>query len=142
MPLLHIIRPKAINLLKKSELYLVSRSSNLHASSNRLWNNFDVSLNSNGIATMKFAKKPVNSINLEFVTEIKTILDDLHKNKACQGLILTSANPGVFSAGIDILEMYQPNKKRLEVFMRSFYDFWLTLYGSRLATIAAINGHS
>lgn len=121
---------------------VISHSSAFHTSLCNSSNLVDVAVNEHGIATMKLGKKPVNSLNLEFLTEIRTNLEELHKNKAVQGLILTSANPGIFSAGLDILEMYQPDKQRLQEFWRSLQDMWLTLYGSRLATIAAINGHS
>jgi len=47
--------------------------------------------------------------------------------------------PKIFSAGLDILEMYQPNVERLQLFWRSLQDMWLQLYTSPLATIAAIN---
>ena len=49
------------------------------------------------------------------------------------------ANNGIFSAGLDILEMYQPDKARLQQFWRSLQDVWIKLYGSRPVTIAAIN---
>ena len=35
--------------------------------------------------------------------------------------------------------MYQPQPDRLQTFWRTFQEVWLKLYGSRLATIAAIN---
>lgn len=48
----------------------------------------------------------------------------------------------VFSAGVDILEMYKPDLKRLEQFWISVQDFWIKLYGSKKAYIAAINVHT
>ena len=42
------------------------------------------------VAVMTLHKKPVNSLNLELLTEIRTGLEELHANKNCQGLILTS----------------------------------------------------
>ena len=51
---------------------------------------------------------------------------------ALQGL------PKIFSAGLDILEMYQPKPERLAEFWRTLQNMWMRLYGSRLVTIAAI----
>lgn len=94
-----------------------------------------------GVATMKMCRPPVNSLNLEYLTSISIALEKL-ENEKCRGLILTSGVPKIFCAGLDILEMYQPDVERLQVFWRSLQDVWLRLYGSKMATIAAINGHS
>ncbi|CAH1802704.1 unnamed protein product, partial [Owenia fusiformis] len=95
----------------------------------------------NDIATIAMDKKPVNSLNLEFLTELSLTLEKL-ENEKCKGLILTSALPKIFSAGLDILEMYQPKEERLRQFWSTLQDVWLRLYGSPLVTIAAISGHS
>lgn len=54
-------------------------------------------------------------------------------------MILTSTSP-VFSAGLDLLEMHQPDEERLRSFWTSLQQVYLDLYGSRLATVAAISG--
>ncbi|XP_052069800.1 enoyl-CoA delta isomerase 1, mitochondrial-like isoform X1 [Mytilus californianus] len=95
-----------------------------------------------GIALLKMKRKPVNSLNLEFLQDIRSTIVTLEQNKKCKGLVLTSDVPKIFSAGIDILEMYQPNEERLHSFWRALQDMWLQLYVTPLATIAAINGHS
>lgn len=45
----------------------------------------------------------------------------------------------VFSAGLDILEMYNPELERLKAFWSTLQDVWLKLYGSSYPTAAAIN---
>ncbi|XP_007435979.1 enoyl-CoA delta isomerase 1, mitochondrial, partial [Python bivittatus] len=52
------------------------------------------------------------------------------------------AVPGVFSAGLDITEMCGRSEERLAEFWRAVQELWILLYGSRLATVAAINGSS
>lgn len=47
--------------------------------------------------------------------------------------------PTVFSAGLDILEMYKPEEERLRAFWRTLQDVFMALYGSSLVTAAAIN---
>ena len=44
----------------------------------------------NAVARMVMSKKPVNSLSLEMLTDIKTTLQDLHKDKDVQGLIVAS----------------------------------------------------
>ena len=48
----------------------------------------------------------------------------------------------IFSAGLDLTEMYNPDLDRLKAFWKSFQNLYFSLYGSRLATIAAIQGHA
>lgn len=57
-------------------------------------------------------------------------------------LVLQSSSPSVFSAGLDLAEMLKPEPDRLTRFWRSFQDLYLDLYGSRLACVAAIEGHA
>jgi len=45
----------------------------------------------------------------------------------------------VFSAGLDILEMYQKSPEHCAEFWKAVQDAWLKLYGSTKVTIAAIN---
>ena len=47
--------------------------------------------------------------------------------------------PNIFSAGMDIHEMYKPNVVRLEKFWSTFQTLWINLYGSRLPVIASIS---
>uniref|UniRef100_A0A8K9V178 Enoyl-CoA delta isomerase 1, mitochondrial n=1 Tax=Oncorhynchus mykiss TaxID=8022 RepID=A0A8K9V178_ONCMY len=48
----------------------------------------------------------------------------------------------VFSAGLDIMEMYGKSPERCGEFWKAVQEMWLKLYGSNMATIAAINGSS
>jgi 3,2-trans-enoyl-CoA isomerase len=96
----------------------------------------------NGIAVLSMNKKPVNSLNLEMLTELTITLEKLESDDKCNGLVITSALPKIFSAGLDINELYQPKPGKLAEFWRALQDFWIKLYVSPLATAAAINGHS
>ncbi|XP_038064589.1 enoyl-CoA delta isomerase 1, mitochondrial-like [Patiria miniata] len=98
--------------------------------------------NNEGIAVVKMNKKPVNSLSKDFMMEMNITLEKLENDSSCRGVILTSANPGIFSAGLDITEMYQKSSDYTSAFWRSLQDFWMRLYGSNLATVAAVNGHS
>lgn len=94
-----------------------------------------------GIATVALNRAPVNSLNLELLQAISKSLEDLEDTK-CRGIILTSTSDTVFSAGLDITEMYKPDQTRLRDFWTSLQDTWLLLFGSALPTVAFINGHS
>lgn len=94
-----------------------------------------------GYATVTLNRPPVNSLNLELLTAISETLDDLQNNKS-RGMILTSSSKSVFSAGLDIMEMYKPKVDRMKEFWSTLQDVWFKLYGSPFPTVAAINGHS
>ncbi|KAF6023865.1 ECI1 [Bugula neritina] len=105
-------------------------------------NLLDVSVDSSsGVATLKMQKPPVNSFSLEFLTSLCINLDKLHSD-GCRGLVIGSSLPKIFSAGLEITEMYQPDEARLREFWRTLQEFWIKLYGSQMITIAAITGHS
>jgi len=94
-----------------------------------------------GIAVVSMQRLPVNSLNLEMLQALGNTLDSLEKDK-CRGMILTSESPTVFSAGLDIMEMYKPKPERVKQFWTTLQSSWLKLYGSSFPTVAAINGHS
>ena len=52
---------------------------------------------------------------------------------------ILQANPGIFSAGLDITELYQKDADYIRKFWSEFQNAWLKLYGSPLAVIAAVN---
>ncbi|KAF5895189.1 enoyl-CoA delta isomerase 1, mitochondrial, partial [Clarias magur] len=97
---------------------------------------------STGIAVLKFQSPPVNSMNLDFLTEFSISLEKLELDRSCRGVILTSALPKIFSAGLDILDMYGKNPEHYAEYWKAVQDMWLKLYGYRKITIAAINGSS
>jgi 3,2-trans-enoyl-CoA isomerase len=59
-----------------------------------------------------------------------------------QALILQSSSPSIFSAGLDLTELHNPSVDRVTRFWTSVQELYLALYGSRLACIAAIEGHA
>lgn len=96
--------------------------------------------NETGIATISMARAPANCLNTELLDAVKTALTEAKKNS--RGIILTSSLPHIFSAGLDVLEMYNTDKKRLFEFWSTLQQTWLTLYSSEVPIAAAINGAS
>ncbi|KAF7647012.1 hypothetical protein LDENG_00178980 [Lucifuga dentata] len=91
---------------------------------------------------MRMQSPPVNSLSLDFLTEFCISLEKLEMDKVCRGLVITSALPKVFSAGLDIMEMYGKTPERCGEFWKAVQEMWLKLYGSNMVTVAAINGSS
>ncbi|NXD14992.1 ECI1 isomerase, partial [Nothocercus nigrocapillus] len=95
-----------------------------------------------GVATVKFKSPPVNSLSLDFLTELQISLEKLENNRGCRGVIFTSAIPNVFSSGLDITDMCGKSMEHYAEFWRAVQRMWLTLYGSNMVTIAAVNASS
>lgn len=91
---------------------------------------------------MKFKNPPVNSLSLEFLTEFVISLEKLENDKSFRGVILTSDRPGVFSAGLDLMEMYGQNPAHYAEYWKAVQELWLRLYLSKLILVSAINGAS
>ena len=72
---------------------------------------------------------------------ISASLKQIESNPKIQSVIISSSNPAIFSAGLDITELISPSEERLLKFWNSLQQVYIDLYGSRLATIAAIQGH-
>lgn len=49
------------------------------------------------------------------------------------------SSPSVFSAGLDIMEMYKPDPEKVKQFWSTLQEVWLKLYGSAYPTAAAIS---
>ncbi|XP_017858797.1 PREDICTED: enoyl-CoA delta isomerase 1, mitochondrial-like [Drosophila arizonae] len=94
-----------------------------------------------GIATVTLSRPPINALNVELLHDLYQSIKEIENNKS-RGLILTSSNDKVFSAGLDINEMYRPDKDRARLLWTKLQDVWLALYGCALPTAAAINGHA
>uniref|UniRef100_A0A8C3CVM7 Enoyl-CoA delta isomerase 1 n=1 Tax=Cairina moschata TaxID=8855 RepID=A0A8C3CVM7_CAIMO len=88
---------------------------------------------------MKFKSPPVNSLSLDFLTEFCISLEKLENDRACRGVILTSAVPKIFSSGLDITEMCGKSTEHYAEFWRAVQEMWLRLYSSNMVTVAAIS---
>ncbi|XP_042361161.1 enoyl-CoA delta isomerase 1, mitochondrial-like [Plectropomus leopardus] len=92
-----------------------------------------------GVAVMSLQSPPVNSLSLDLLTELCITVEKLEMDKSCRGLILTSSQPKVFSAGLDIMEMYGRSREHCAEFWRAVQEMWFKLYSTNMVTIAVIN---
>ncbi|KAK2147923.1 hypothetical protein LSH36_529g01034 [Paralvinella palmiformis] len=95
--------------------------------------------NQNGVSVLEMKKKPVNSLSLEFLTELNICLEKITNDKSIRGLIITSALP-VFSAGLDIMELYQPREDRLRTYWHNVQELILNLHSSPKIVMTAVEG--
>ena len=94
------------------------------------------------VAVLKLNAPPVNALSRPFLADLQKSIQDLEKNKDIRAMILTSSNNKIFSAGLDIKEMWRREESEVREFWKQLQDTWLTLYSTRLLTVAGINGTS
>lgn len=82
-----------------------------------------------------------NAINAELLEELKSILKSIESDDAISGIIL-HGKEGFFSAGLDLIELYDYSEVEIRVFWESFLSFVQTFAAFKKPSIAAIGGHS
>lgn len=94
------------------------------------------------IAILKMNSPPVNPLSRPFLKDLHNAILECEQDEDIRGLILTSNKTGVFSAGLDITEMWRKPEDEVRAFWIQLQDTWRALYSTPLATCAAINGAS
>ena len=90
---------------------------------------------------VQMARTKVNAINAAMVEEIRTTFKDLDQKDSVKGVILTGL-PGVFSAGLDLIELYDYDQDQMKDFFISFGLMHIELVKFSKPLICAITGHS
>ncbi|WP_281542815.1 enoyl-CoA hydratase/isomerase family protein [Maribacter aestuarii] len=83
----------------------------------------------------------VNAINYEMVKELGEVFKKLEDDPDVMGVIL-SGQPHYFSAGLDLIELYQYDKEQIQQFFTAFGALYLQLVQFKKPFISAITGHS
>jgi Delta3-Delta2-enoyl-CoA isomerase len=98
--------------------------------------------NERGVTNVQLARGPVNSLSLEFFQELNQWMLWLGSNDETKAVIVSSAIPTVFSAGLDLAEVHNPKPERLAAFWQGFQEMWLIFNSFPKPIIAAITGNS
>jgi len=92
-------------------------------------------------AIVQMNRGKVNAINFEMVQDLRDIFGKLEENPEVNGVILTG-QPHYFSAGLDLIELFQYDKPQMTDFFVSFGALYLELVQFKKPFISAITGHS
>ena len=82
-----------------------------------------------------------NAINAEMVSDLKKIINSIEDDVAIGGVILTGKE-GFFTAGLDLIELYDYDQEQIKNFWINFLDLVAVLTKFKKPMIAAISGHS
>lgn len=91
------------------------------------------------IITMNRPK--VNAINHQMVNEIRSTFKAMQEDDSVNGVILTGLT-GVFSAGLDLIELYDYDEAKMREFFIDFGSMYVELAKFTKPFICAITGHS
>ncbi|MFS4493830.1 enoyl-CoA hydratase/isomerase family protein [Maribacter sp. 2308TA10-17] len=92
-------------------------------------------------AIVQMNRGKVNAINFEMVQDLRDIFGKLGANAEVKGVILTG-QPHYFSAGLDLIELFQYDQPQMKDFFVSFGALYLELVQFKKPFISAITGHS
>lgn len=82
-----------------------------------------------------------NAINAEMVAELAQMVRNIEKDDQIGGLILTGKE-GFFSAGLDLIELYDYDEVQIRKFWEDFLGLVSILASFKKPFISAISGHS
>jgi enoyl-CoA hydratase/carnithine racemase len=98
---------------------------------------------SEGVAEIVMNRAPVNAINLQLARGVIDAYKRARDDKSVRAVILTSALPTVFSAGLDLKLALDFDGAALRSFIEVFYyEMHEALYRLGKPVIAAVNGHA
>ncbi|CAJ1013826.1 Enoyl-CoA hydratase/isomerase, putative [Leishmania shawi] len=66
----------------------------------------------------------------------------LGSNEETKAVVISSAIPTVYSAGLDLAEVHNPNPERISGFWQSFQEMWLIFNSFPKPIIAAVTGNA
>lgn len=95
----------------------------------------------NEYAIIKLDRPKVNALNHDMVEEIRTAFRDFEADESIRGVIITGRDR-IFSAGLDLPELYEYDKEKMNAFFISFGSMHIELAKFSKPLIAAITGHS
>ena len=96
-----------------------------------------------GVAEITMNRAPVNAIDHQLTREVIDAYHRARKDDTARAVILTSALPTVFSAGVDLKLALEFDGQALRSFIEVFYyEMHEALYRLGKPVIAAVNGHA
>ncbi len=93
------------------------------------------------LAIITLNRGKANSLNREMVTELSDMLTNIENDSTIGGVMITGREH-FFSAGLDLIELYDYNEEEAKSFWHLFLNFTAKITAFKKPMVAAINGHS
>src|SRR5437870_2191067 len=89
-----------------------------------------------GIFSLCLDNPPAHALSRRLVTEMESALSSLEKAEP-RALILTASGDRFFSAGLDLIELYELKRPAIEAFSRQFLEIFLRVFRFPVPVVAA-----
>ncbi len=93
------------------------------------------------IAILTLDRGRSNAMNSEMITELHQMIRNIENDDNVAGIIITGKE-GFFSAGLDLIELYDYDEVTIRIFWNDFLNLVKTMTSFRKPMISAISGHS
>lgn len=93
------------------------------------------------IAIVAMDRGSSNAMNRELVNELQNLITNIEQDQNIAGVILTGKS-GFFTAGLDLIELYDYNEVEIRAFWEDFLKLVSTLTCFKKPLISVISGHS
>jgi 3,2-trans-enoyl-CoA isomerase len=95
----------------------------------------------NDYSILQLNRGTANPINLKMMEELSVFFEEIENDELISGVILTGKQ-GIFTGGIDVVELYSLNKEESYNFWKKFVELATQLTAFSKPLVAAISGHS
>lgn len=95
----------------------------------------------NKVAFVALDRGKSNAINTEMVSELHQTMQNIETDTSIGGVILTGKED-FFSAGLDLIELYDYDDHRIKEFWNNFLSLTAQMTSFKKPLISAISGHS
>jgi len=91
------------------------------------------------IRELRLARPPANALNPEMITTLRGAIQQAQSSSAA---IVLSGAPGMFSGGLDLVELVAFERNEVHHLWTEFFDLLRTIASSEIPICCAITGHS
>ena len=95
----------------------------------------------NNYVVIELNQGKVNTLNSGLITDMRTAFREAKTDERVKGVILMG-KPGIFSAGLDLIEMYNLERSELNAFIVNFENMYADMAQFPKPFICGISGHS
>src|ERR1700744_4167559 len=93
------------------------------------------------LAVVGLGRGKLNPMNAEMVKELTVLIKSINTDDNIGGLIITGKE-NFFSAGLDLIELYDYDEDQIKTFWKDFLALQSTMVSFKKPMVAAISGHS
>ncbi len=97
--------------------------------------------NQEGVGIIRLNRGKANAINHDFVIELRQKIESAKQDSQIKSVVIVGKD-NFFSAGLDVIELFDYDRKKIKEFWRDFMGLVIDLTAFPKPLISAINGQS